>query len=146
MQGEEQNWGGKNKHLNKILNLEAMLKVHYWSENNTWKKNIFSLGSLCKSLRLILVTESFNEKGRSILCCPMLFRILAEWENDGVNWHLHNCKEKGCNYISKSPANLHASHAIQNEVLIIVCNSTLNGKLVSLFFFCNYFLAINLSI
>ena len=67
-----------------------------------------SLGSLCESLHLILVTECLNEKGWSILCCPLvLFRILAEWENYGINWHLHNCKEKGWNNVSKSPATLH---------------------------------------
>ena len=129
IQGEEQNSGGTIKHLNKILNLEALLK--FIRDKIIWGD--ISLGSLCKSLHIILVSQSFNEKRWSIMCCSMLFRVLAEWENDGVNWHLYNCKEKSCNNISKSPANLHYTKSIMRFwILINVYNSALKTWLMIL--------------
>lgn len=103
IQGETENFGEKHKNNS---TLQYIKLLEFWNVNKIIQWDTL-MGTLSESLHLILVIKSFNEKGRRILGCPLVFfRILAEWEDDGINWHLHHCKEKSGNDITKTPAHL----------------------------------------
>lgn len=54
------------------------------------------------------------------MCGPLvLFGVLAEGKNDGVDRHLDNCEEKRCNHVAKTPANLHYIQLSAFNVLLV---------------------------
>lgn len=81
----------------------SLCYLRHWTRN-PWMRLRWSLSD---SLHLSLAVERLHEERRRVLCVPlMFFGVLTEWEDDGVNRHLHHGEEQGCNNVTKSPAHL----------------------------------------